>query len=63
MEEAMKKWEYLVIQIRGKVLQSKELSSYGAEGWDLIHIVEDYPTLTGKADKPTRYYIFKRPVE
>jgi hypothetical protein len=61
MEEEMKKWEYLVIQIKGKVLGSKKLSDYGAEGWELIQVVESYPTLTGKADKPTRYFIFKRP--
>jgi hypothetical protein len=61
MEEEMKKWEYLVIQITGKVLVSKNLSEYGAEGWELIQVVESYPTLTGKADKPTRYFIFKRP--
>jgi hypothetical protein len=63
MEAEMKKWEYLVIQITGKVPQSKALSEYGAEGWELIQVVAAYPTLTGKADKPTRYFIFKRPIE
>jgi hypothetical protein len=63
MEEEMKKWDYLAIQIKGKVLGSKQLSDYGAEGWELIQIIESYPTLTGKADKPIRYYIFKRPLK
>jgi hypothetical protein len=63
MEQEMKKWEYLVIQIKGKVPVSKHLSEYGAEGWELIHVVESYPTLTGKADKPIRFFIFKRPLK
>jgi hypothetical protein len=54
------KWEYSTIQIKGRVPSSKTLNEYGAEGWDLIQVIEAYPTLTGKADKPTRYFIFKR---
>jgi hypothetical protein len=57
----VKKWEYLLIQIRGKILNSPKLTEYGAEGWELIQIVESYGTLTGKGDKPIRYFIFKRP--
>lgn len=59
----MKKWEYLIIQIMGKVPRSKTFNEYGAEGWELIQVIEAYPTLTGKAEKPTRYFIFKRPIE
>jgi hypothetical protein len=59
----VKKWEYLTIQITGKVPRAKYFSEYGAEGWELVQVIEAYPTLTGKADKPTRYYIFKRPIE
>ena len=63
MEAEMKKWEYLVIQVKGKVPVSKNLSEYGAEGWELIQVVASYPTLIGKGDKPIRYFIFKRPVK
>ena len=55
-----KTWEYLVIQIKGKILNSKSLSAYGAEGWELIQIVQAYATVTGKDEKPIRYFIFKR---
>jgi hypothetical protein len=59
----MNKWEYLLVQIKGKVLSAKKLSDYGAEGWELIQVVPSYETLTGKGEKPIRYFIFKRPLE
>jgi hypothetical protein len=60
MDTKTKKWEYLVIQIKGKIMNSKALSAYGAEGWELTQIVEAYATATGKDEKPIRYFIFKR---
>jgi hypothetical protein len=55
-----KTWEYLVIQIKGKILNSNALSEYGAEGWELVQVIEAYATITGKDQKPIRYFIFKR---
>jgi len=58
----MNTWEYLVIGKKGKVLRSEQLSDYGAQGWELVQVIEAYRTLTGEAESPVRYFIFKRPV-
>ncbi len=54
-------WEYRVIDKWGVPLTGEELNKYGADGWELITVIESYSTMQGAAEKATRYYIFKRP--
>ena len=59
----MTTWEYAVIRRTGGVMGSGSLNRYGAEGWELVQVVETYGTLTGKVRTPVRDFIFKRPIE
>lgn len=52
----MKKWEYLVVE---GLLRRDGLDSYGAAGWELIHVIHE-KTQFGTAVMESNIFIFKR---